>query len=469
MLACHLLYETHPNPPPDPMTKIHLPLRLLLASCALFLLLSEALAGSAASEAHGAIVWKLTAASTTEAGSSLTLKPVFRGLIREVSGSIVSVSGSPFIAGALAIPSSPHALRLTSGSQKGRLFRIQQNSVNSATLDATGLALDDAGLKVKAGDRIEILPLATLDSRFGQTSATVKIQAGANEQTADLVQIWNGSTWDNYFFSTGVTPARWVPAANPSANAGDLVLSPDTALKIVRRGVGKQLVLNGRVPPVRTLFRAVEGSDTSLGAPYPVPIPVAELFLGGPAVWGRSGSPASADKVRLAHNGSDLTLFQDTAGVWRNVASSAVNLIGVGLQPAGMLWVQNVGAMSAAPWFTLNAPYPDQVGPIELPVEPPVVVRPPQPVPPSLRISGGTNVTTKSKSRMVRGSASSSQSQISRVEYRLHPSKTYRAASGASGWSFKAKLREGKNIFYVRAIDNRGMASPAAKVTIKRK
>ncbi len=80
-----------------------------------------------------------------------------------------------------------------------------------------------------------------------------------------------------------------------------------------------------------------------------------------------------------------------------------------------------------------------------------------------------TFIETTKSSYVIRGTAYSTEG-ISRVEVARNSVKgVYSGANGSTTWNYKATtLHNGKNTFYVRAIDKTGQIGPAVRVSIKR-
>jgi len=85
---------------------------------------------------------------------------------------------------------------------------------------------------------------------------------------------------------------------------------------------------------------------------------------------------------------------------------------------------------------------------------------------PTVAISGKRKVTTKKTKLLIKGTASD-DTGISVVSLQI--GKKRKVAAGTTAWSFRAKLKPGKNIVTVVATDITGKVSAPAKVVIIRK
>lgn len=92
---------------------------------------------------------------------------------------------------------------------------------------------------------------------------------------------------------------------------------------------------------------------------------------------------------------------------------------------------------------------------------------PPQ-LPVAVKIKGPKKITTTKTSLVIRGTASS-EAGITKVEYAIGKSKTFRKAKGTTNWNFKAKLKPGVNKIQIRAVGGNDITSASARITVRRK
>jgi hypothetical protein len=80
---------------------------------------------------------------------------------------------------------------------------------------------------------------------------------------------------------------------------------------------------------------------------------------------------------------------------------------------------------------------------------------------PTVKIAGKKSFKTKKSVVTIRGTSTDAEE----VDYQLGPDGDYKVAKGIAAWSFKAKLKPGKNVIYVYGIGEDEDSDPA-KVTI---
>jgi len=88
------------------------------------------------------------------------------------------------------------------------------------------------------------------------------------------------------------------------------------------------------------------------------------------------------------------------------------------------------------------------------------------PDPPTLEIDSPTLITTTRPTFLLKGSALA-DAGIDHIEFKIGKRK-FSPAKGTTEWSLKAKLKPGRNVLKIRAIDSRGTPSPIQKIIIFR-
>ncbi len=186
--------------------------------------------------------------------------------------------------GAFSTAGSPYHVRLTSGTQIGRVFRIisPANTATRLYVADDGLDLTALGLAVgPAGDTFEIIPGDTLASFFGTQlpGDELVVQGGTTPLEADVVQVWGGAAWLNFYYNTAWQ--RWArdtdKLTDPSRNG--FLLRIDRGVMITRRAAtpleltvaGRVLVTAQRSALARTantltFLATMQAADLTLGA-----------------------------------------------------------------------------------------------------------------------------------------------------------------------------------------------------------
>ena len=260
------------------------------------------------------------------------------GKLTAVGTDYFESSTATWTAGAFSTDAAPYFVRLTSGAHTGRSFRVATGSGKANT--ATRIHVIDDGLGLAAlnlatgadGTRFEIVPGDTLATFFGTTTPTdaLVLQGSADPLQADLVQIWGGAAWLNFYYNT--VWARWArdsdAITDPSRN--DFLLRSDRGLMFTRRGATPlTLAVVGRVlaTPQRAVHARTENALTFLATMQAGDITLGALALQNSdraAGWRSSANSADACPFQFTNNfgwaasigsvslGIRLRVWQDT-------------------------------------------------------------------------------------------------------------------------------------------------------------
>jgi DNA-binding beta-propeller fold protein YncE len=124
---------------------------------------------------------------------------------------------------------------------------------------------------------------------------------------------------------------------------------------------------------------------------------------------------------------------------------------GIAILPGGYLTVVDAGNSRVSRWRAIDP------GPATLIPQPPVVT-----------VKGKKRIVTSKATITIRGTASDPNSNLTRVEVRVGPSK-YRRARGLENWRYKARLKIGSNKIQVRAVDATALPSRPVRLTVTRR
>jgi uncharacterized protein (TIGR02597 family) len=251
----------------------------------------------------------------------------FVGAVSSVdSSNQLSISGATFT-NPNGFVTPPHLARLKSGSSVGRFFIITANTATQLTLDTAtaGYALtsgtpSNTQAQVNVGDSVEIFPASTLSTLFGFTAATVPFQQGSSAGAADNMYLFNGTSWDVYFFNG--TTQHWRKSGNLN-NQDNTVVLPDRGIFIVRRATSPlNLTFLGTVPSTTERTDVAGAGSTFKSSRFPVDFTLAgatnPLNLQTLSNWLGGTSAGAADNVYLWEGTSwGVYFYNNTTGHWR--------------------------------------------------------------------------------------------------------------------------------------------------------
>ena len=263
--------------------------------------------------------------------ADLSSQPGAVGRLTAVGATYIENSAAAWTPGAFSTSAAPYFVRLTSGTQAGRVFRIV-SPANTATrhdLANDGIDLTTLGLAVgvTTGTSFEIVPGDTLATFFGTTAVgdSLVVQGGGDALSADLIQVWGGAAWLNFYYNT--TWSRWArdsdTIGDPSRNA--FLLRSDRGLMLSRRGATPlTLAVVGRVlaTPQRAVHARSENALTFLATMQAGDITLGALALQSAAP--RAGAPPpirptpTSSSCGVAPRGSafSTTTSRDTGNAW---------------------------------------------------------------------------------------------------------------------------------------------------------
>jgi uncharacterized protein (TIGR02597 family) len=250
------------------------------------------------------------------------------GKLTAVGMNYLESSAATWTPGAFTAPESPYFVRITSGAQAGRTFRIvtPANTATRLYIADDGLGLQSLALATGAdGARFEILPADTLSTFFG-TGGDLVLHGAASAAEADLVQVWGGAAWLNFYYNT--TWNRWArdtdTISDPSRN--HFLLRPDRGVMITRRGATPlELLVAGRVlnTPQRAFHSRSDNALTFLATMQARDVTLGELALQSPdraLNWRGSTDAAQADLVIVWSGSTWFSFYYHTGNArWQRV------------------------------------------------------------------------------------------------------------------------------------------------------
>jgi len=290
------------------------------------------------------------------------------GRLTAVGGTWLESAAAGWTPGAFSSPAAPYVVRITSGAQAGRLFRIvsPDNTATRLNVADDGVGLATLGLETGAqGASFEIIPADTLASFFGTLEAgdTLAVQGADDPATADLVQVWGGAAWLNFYYNTA-----WQRWARDTDAATDLsrntfMLRPDRGLMITRRApTPLTLTVVGRVlaTPQRAFHVRTENALTFLATMQTGDITLSELALQTRAAgWIGSSDPAQADTVIVWAGASWFSFYYNSAtGHWQRVNDDTPSRDSFLLRAGTPVFVQRRAPGATAADKTVSFPQP---------------------------------------------------------------------------------------------------------------
>jgi hypothetical protein len=333
---------------------------LATAALASVLALSSALAQEGRSRPVGYLVQMIppnqTRSFSVPFDADLSSQTHTVGKLTAVGADYVENSAATWTAGAFSGADSPYFLRLTSGVHAGRTFRIT-TPANTATrlyLADDGLGLASLGIEAgAAGARYEIVPGDTLATFFG-TGAELVVQGAATIDQADIVQVWGGAAWLNFYYNTAW--GRWARDTDVQSDLSrnSFLLRSDRGLMLTRRGATPlELAVVGRVlaTPQRAVHTRAENSLTFLATMQTGDITLGALALQSDARtagWRGAADPAQADLLLVWSGATWFSFYYNTTNSRWQLVGDPANRDGYVLKAGTPVFVQRRTAGATA-------------------------------------------------------------------------------------------------------------------------
>jgi uncharacterized protein (TIGR02597 family) len=256
--------------------------------------------------------------SDTRVSPTLARPPAARGTVASVTGSTVSVSGSPGWSTNAFVTANTHYVRFLSGALRGQFLIITANSAASLTVDSAGLNL----ATLAAGDTFEVTPFWTLGTLFPASLAGTAFTATTSPflpQTQLLFFDGNGTGINRaanaiYFFYNG---AWRKSGANIGTSFDSTLIYPDSYFIQRNKTTGTSLSYVGRVQPSALgtiLEAATTQNDNYVSISFPMDITLANSGLAA------SGFQVTTSTFQV----KDQLLWFDPAGTGINRAADGV-------------------------------------------------------------------------------------------------------------------------------------------------
>ena len=275
-----------------------------------------------------------TIPSSTALSIPLLKAADFLGAVQSIDGTAAfTLAGASFTAGQFALATAPRLVRVKSSATAGRVgrfFLVTANTASQLTVDLAGSGLADLSTALGAGDLCEIVPANTIGSVFGTAANPPPFQAGLTANGADNLLLWNGASWDTYYWTGTVGTPNNIWKSSSSTDRSNVVIFPDDGIFVVRRGTAPLTIrVIGLVPSTSEQSVIAGGGGTFLANRFPADTTLGALGLQNIPGWQPGATANSADNV-LVWNGNtggwDSYYWTGTAGTPNNIWKRSGNL-----------------------------------------------------------------------------------------------------------------------------------------------
>lgn len=258
--------------------------------------------------------------ANTPASSALSI-PLYKtadftGPVASIDSSTqFSLTGAAFTVNQFADLAAPRLVRVktsTTAAHVGKFFLVTANTATQLTVDLTGTGVANIGDVLTAGatpDTVEIVAANTLGSVFGNATTPPTLAPGASAGVADNVLLWNGTTWDTYYWTGAVGSPTNIWKSIGNLNRANTVIYPEDGVFVVRKATTGPVDITflGTVPSTTEQSGIAASGSTFLANRFPTDTTLGALGLHTLPGWTAGASAGTADNVFV---------WNKTAGVW---------------------------------------------------------------------------------------------------------------------------------------------------------
>ncbi len=230
--------------------------------------------------------------------------PDFQGAVATLdSATQFTLTGATWTAGAFAMPADggtatvPRLVRIKSGAQVGKFFRVTGNTTNQLTVDLSLYGIANINTVLAVGNTVELLPANTIGSVFGNPTT---LAGNTTATTADNLYLQNGAGWFRYYWKTNLDPARWVLNGGGNADVSNTtIIYPDTGVYVLRRAVGNLAITVQGVVPTTAEKSDIEAPNTFLANRFPTNTTLGALGLETLPGWVSNTTATTSSNVYI--------------------------------------------------------------------------------------------------------------------------------------------------------------------------
>ncbi len=305
-----------------------------------------------------------SAAGTTDSFMSVALAQpaAWVGTVASVSGSDITVSGTPGWGTNAFASGTFYYVRLLNGAQAGHFFSVTANGSGDVTVDNAGLNLS----VINAGDTMEIVPYWTLGTLYPAGRAGISFTATTSLLSRQTVLLFfdstvtgiNRSASSSYYFYNGA----WRKVGQSTATSFDnTIVYPDAYYIQRNTAAPTSLVYTGRVQPgyLGTILVGAAGTanDNFVALAYPVDVTLDQLTMAPSSFVATTSLLSTQDQllyfspsVTGINRSADFVYYYYN-GAWRRKGASTATNFGSTVLTAGSGFIiRKVANAATVPW-----------------------------------------------------------------------------------------------------------------------
>jgi putative intracellular protease/amidase len=268
------------------------------------------------------------------------------GPVASVTANTLTLASAGWADGALATAAFPYAVRILTGAQAGLTLLVTANTTDTVTVEGADLTT----LGVVAGDRLQLVPVDTLQSLFGSDT----LAGSTSAATADIVYLGSQSLL-GYYYNT--TLGRWVRTVGPTSDRSNIMIPPESMVTVARTAAATSLVFVGRVPEAPFVATVANAGNTYLHAGFP-----SDTTLGGLSMqtilpgWLSASTASQADQLAVPTGAGWLSYYHNGTQ-WVRTTGPALNRDTVSVPAGTALLISKQGFAAGTSVLKRPVPY----------------------------------------------------------------------------------------------------------------
>ncbi len=290
-----------------------------------------------------------TASALSFAGLGLTRPVEYQGNAESVGANSITDNEATWTDSQFNGASGAYFVEITSGTGAGTTYDVSATVAATKTLTFT----QNLGVGVASGATFKIRKHWTIGSIFGSANEA-GLQPG-NASSADQVLVYNGSTYDTYYFSNagGLVGNGWRKVGGGSTDRSATTVYPDDGMIVQRsQSAAVNVVLMGAVKTGQTSIPVLSGLNIT-GNVYAANMTLSSsgIYTGNSSTGVASGNASTADTVQI-YNGStyDTYYYSNSGGLvgngWRKVGGGSTDQASVPITVGSAVIIQRKAGAS---------------------------------------------------------------------------------------------------------------------------
>lgn len=292
----------------------------------------------------------LSAPVTTSFSLMLSESPtVPAAQITSVATSTLGVGAVNWTTGAFAMPAYPYELKILTGAAAGVRLPVVGNTTDTVTV--AGRDLTQLGIAAGTnGDRLQLIPVPTLDSIFGPDT----FLGGSSPANSDIIILGNYAQF-SYYFNTDLN--RWLRTTGPTTDRGGTPIFSGSAISVTRKAETLVLRFFGTLGTTRWVHQVPNSGSTYTHTGFPTDVALGELSMQTRLPGWISASSADLADILGVSGGAGWLLYFHNGTHWQRTTGPATNRDSIVIPAGTPIQIYKRGIAGGVMDFTRELPF----------------------------------------------------------------------------------------------------------------